>query len=121
MNEQAMAYLELGVKLLFVFAAVFFLVGWIIIPNVRNYRRSKLPETRSRITVLSNETYTDIYGNQGLRGPHNHHLIQVAVQLEDGNTLTLTAPLSQQDALAVGSTGVLTHQGDRFLSFERDA
>lgn len=52
---------------------------------------------------------------------HNHHshAYHVTFETENGERLELRVRRSEYNALSVGDRGTLTHQGTRYMGFER--
>ena len=52
-------------------------------------------------------------------GHHHSHTYHITFETQEGERLELRVKRSEYHELAVGDRGMLTHQGTRYLGFER--
>jgi len=88
-----------------------------IVKGIReNIRNSKMEEVTIPARIITKRTH--VWGGSGNSSDHTSYY--VTFEDENGERIEFSVSSSFYSMHAEGDTGMLTHQGTRFINFERD-
>jgi len=88
-----------------------------IVKGIReNIRNSKMEEVTIPARIITKRTH--VWGGTGNSSAHTSYY--VTFEDENGERIEFSVSSSFYSMHAEGDTGMLTHQGTRFINFERD-
>lgn len=88
-----------------------------IVKGIReNIRNSKMEEVTIPARIITKRTH--VWGGSGNSSAHTSYY--VTFEDENGERMEFSVSSSFYSMHAEGDTGMLTHQGTRFINFERD-
>lgn len=114
-----------GLVAVLVICGVIFIFGKVIAENIRN-SRAPIQTVSAFVLKKSTSTSTNHQPVMGdATGAHGFFTssstsYRVTFQLESGESCRMPVRSSEYRAIEEGDTGMLTYQGTRFISFERN-
>ena len=96
----------------------FVLFFWIIAKNIGQFiENENSPVLTVPATIVDMRRNTHHHHHK--HGHHHSHSYHVTFELENGERMELRIKRQEYNELTLGDRGTLTHQGTRFIGFQR--
>ena len=96
----------------------FVLFFWIIAKNIGQFiENENSPVLTVPATIVDMRRKTHHHHHK--HGHHHSHSYHVTFELENGERMELRIKRQEYNELTLGDRGTLTHQGTRFIGFQR--
>ena len=97
----------------------FLLFFYIIAKNIGQFiENENSPVLTVSAVIVDMRRKTHVHHHQN--GHHHSHSYHITFESQDGEQIELRVKRREYNELAIGDTGMLTHQGTRYLGFERN-